>query len=183
MHRKIKINSECCFVGLKNNRLIYKCKECKEEWKRPFNKLIENFPSIYQFCEGNLNRFVTLLEGKGVYPYEHMDNREKFNETSLPHKKFFYSELNLEDITDKDYERTKKVWEVFEIRNLGEYHNLYDQTDTLFLVDVFENFRNICLNIYELDPAHFVSAPEFAWQGCLKKTGVKLELLTDFGMI
>ena len=58
---KIKINSECCFVGLKNNRLIYKCKECKEEWKSPLNKLIENFPSIYQFWNGNLNKFVVFL--------------------------------------------------------------------------------------------------------------------------
>ena len=59
---KIKINSECCFVGLKNNRLIYKCKECKEEWKRPINELIENFPSVYQFCNGDLNKFVLFIK-------------------------------------------------------------------------------------------------------------------------
>ena len=121
--KKIKINSECCFVGLKNNRLIYKRKECKEEWKRSLNKLIENFPNTYQFCEGNLNIFIMLLEGKGVYPYEYMDNLEKFNETSFPSKKAFYSELNLENITDKDYARANKVWEVFGISNLGQYHN------------------------------------------------------------
>ena len=80
---KIKINSECCFVGLKNNRLIYKCKECKEEWKRPINELIENFPSVYQFCNGDLNKFVLLLR-KGVYPYEHMDNWEKVDKNKLP---------------------------------------------------------------------------------------------------
>ena len=85
---KIKINSKFCFVGLKNNKLIYKCKECKEEWKRPLNKLIESFPSIYQFCNGNLNKFVMLLR-KGVYPYEHMDKWEKFDETALPPKKIF----------------------------------------------------------------------------------------------
>ena len=99
---KIKINSECCFVGLKNNRLIYKCKECKEEWKRPINELIENFPSIYQFCNGNLNKFVLLLR-KGVYPYEDMDNWEKFDETTIPPKEAFYSKLNLEGISDADY--------------------------------------------------------------------------------
>ena len=98
---KIKINSECCFVGLKNNRLIYKCKECKEEWKRPINELIENFPSIYQFCNGNLNKFVLLLR-KGVYPYECMDIWEKFDETILPTKEAFYGNLNLEDISSKD---------------------------------------------------------------------------------
>ena len=99
---KIKINSECCFVGLKNNKLIYKCKKCKEEWKRPLNKLIENFPSISQFCNGNSNKFVMLL-GKGVYSYEYMDSWEKFDETALPSKEAFYSNLNLENISDEDY--------------------------------------------------------------------------------
>ena len=75
---KIKINSESCFVGLKNKRLIYKCKECIEEGKRPINELIENFPSVYRFCNGDLNKFVSLLR-KGVYPYEHMDSWEKFD--------------------------------------------------------------------------------------------------------
>ena len=119
---KIKINSECCFVGLKNNRLIYKCKECKEEQKRPLNELIENFPSIYKFCNGNLNKFVLLLR-KGVYPYEYMDIWEKFDETALPPKEAFYSNLNLEDISNEDYMHTQKVWDVFEIKTLGEYHD------------------------------------------------------------
>ena len=66
---KIKINSKCCFVGLKNNRLIYKCKKCKEEWKRPLNKLTESFPNIYQFCNGDLNKFVISIR-KGVFPYQ-----------------------------------------------------------------------------------------------------------------
>ena len=178
---KIKINSECCFVGLKNNRLIYRCKECKEEWKRPINELIEKFPSIYQFCNGDLNKFVLLLR-KGVYPYEDMDNWEKFDETTLPPKEDFYSELNLEGISDEDYAHAQKVWEVFEINNRGEYHDLYVQSDTLLLADVFENFRNMCLEIYELDPVYFVSAPGLAWQTCLKKTEVKLELITDYDM-
>ena len=77
----------------------------------------------------------------------------------------------------------KKVWEIFGIRNLGEYHNLYVQTDTLLLADIFENFRNMCLNTYELDPVYFVSSPGLAWQACLKKAGVKVELLTDYDMV
>ena len=115
-----------------------------------------------------------LLGGKGVYPYEYMDSWEKSNETSLPPKKAFYSELNLEDVTGKDYARAQKIWEVFGIRNLDEYHDLYVQTNTLLLADIFENFRNMCLNIYELDPVYFVSALGLAWQACLKKTEVKL---------
>ena len=137
---------------------------------------------MYQFCNGDLNKFVLLLR-KGVYPYEDMDSWEKFDETSLPDKKAFYSNLNLEDISDEDYAHAQKVWDVFEINNLGEYHDLYVQSDTLLLADVYENFRNMCLNIYELDPVYFVSAPGLAWQACLKKTGVKLELLTDIDML
>ena len=87
---KLQINSECCFLDLKNNRLIYKCKECNEEWKRPINQLIENLPSISKFCNGNLNKFVMLLR-KGVCPYEYMDSWEKVDETTLPPKEAFYS--------------------------------------------------------------------------------------------
>ena len=112
-----------------------------------------------------------------------MDSWEIFGETSLPDKEAFYSELNLEDITDEDYEHAQKVWKVFGIKNLGEYHDLYVQSDTLLLADVFENFRDKCIEIYELDPAHFLSAPGLAWQACLKKTKVKLELLTDIDML
>ena len=120
---------------------------------------------------------------KGVYPNEDMDRWEKFNETSLPDKKAFYSKLNEEDITDKDYAHAQKVWEVFEIKNRGEYHDLHVQCDTLLLADVFENFRDKCIKIYEFDPAHFVSAPGLAWQAYLKKTEVNLELLTDTDML
>ena len=98
-------------------------------------------------------------------------------------KKDFYSNLNLENISDYDYTHAQKIWDVFEIKNLTEYHDLYVQSDTLLLSDTFENFRNMCLNIYELDPTYFVSAPGLAWQACLKKTGVKLELLTDIDML
>ena len=111
-----------------------------------------------------------------------MDSWEKFDETTLPPKEAFYSNLNLEDISDEDYAHAQKVWDVFEIDNCGEYHDLYVQSETL-LADVFENFRNMYLEIYELDPVYFVSAPGLAWQTCLKKTEVKLELLTDHDMI
>ena len=69
------------------------------------------------------------------------------------------------------------------LKNLGEYHDLYVQSDTLLLADVFENFRNMCIKVHELDPAHFLSAPGLAWQACLKKTGVELELITNVDML
>ena len=118
--------------------------------------------------DGDLNKFVLSLR-KGVYPYEYMDSCERFNETLLPPKKTFYSELNVEDITDKDYAHAQKVWGVFEIRNLSEYHDLYAQCDTLLLADAFEKFRDTCIKIYGLDSSHFLSAPGLAWQVCLKK--------------
>ena len=144
MHGQEKIRSECDFIGLKDNRLNYKCKEYNETSSKSVNDLIEKFPRTYKFCNGNLNKFVLLLR-KGVYPYEYMDSWERFNETSLPPKKSFYSELDLADISDKDYLHARKVWDVSEIRTLGEYHDLYVQTDTSLLLDVFEKCRDTCI--------------------------------------
>ena len=109
-----------------------------------------------------------MLLRKGVYPYEDMDSWEKLNETELPPKKDFYSKINLEDISDEDYKHAQKVWDVFKIKNLGEYHDLFVQSDTLLLSDIFKNFRNMCLNIYELDPVDFVSAPGLVWQAKIR---------------
>ena len=120
---------------------------------------------------------------KGVYPYEYMDNWERLNETSLPSKESFYSNLNMENIDDIDYRHGNNVFNRFKLNNLGEYHNLYVQSDALLLADIFENFRNKCLEVYQLDPAHFLSLPGLAWQACLKKTNIKLELLTDYNML
>ena len=169
MERK-NIKSECEFIGIKNNRLNYRCKECSGKFAKPVNELIEKF----------LSKFVLLLR-KGLYEY--MDSWEKFNEKSLPNKESFYSELNKKDITDEDYTHAQKVWKLFEIKNLGEYHDLYVQTDTFLLANVFEKFRDKCIEIYGLDPSYFYSVPGLAWQACLKKTGVKLELLTDIDML
>ena len=112
-----------------------------------------------------------------------MDNWERFDETSLPNKESFYSNLNMEYIDGIDYRHGNNVVKRFKLKNFGEYHNLYVKSDTLLLADVFENFRNMCLKVYELDPAHFLSLPGLAWQACLKKTKIKLELLTDYDML
>ena len=146
----------------------YRCKECKGTSTKSINELIEKFPRMYQFCKGDLNKFVLLLR-KGVYPHEYMDSWERFSETLLPPKNDFYSELTLEDITDKDYNHAQKVFEKY-CTDMGDYHNLYVQTDTLLLADVFEKFRDKFIEIYRLDPSYFLSAPGLAWQACLKKT-------------
>ena len=179
----IDCKSELDYMLFEYNQLIFQCFDCKRNYMNDFNKeLIKRFENAYEFCNGGINKFILLL-GKGVYSYEYMDSWERFNETSLPDKKAFYSELNLEDITDKDYAHAQKVFEEFKLKNLGDYHDLYVQSDTLLLADVFENFRNMCLDIYGLDPVYFVSAPGLAWQACLKKTRVKLELLADVDML
>ena len=95
-----------------------------------------------------------------------MDDEEKFNETSLPEKDFS-GHLNIEDITDADYAHAKRVGKDFEIKHLGEYHDLFVQRDTLLFADIFENFRNMCLEIHELDPAKFLRSPGLAWQEAL----------------
>ena len=176
-----KDKSACDLIGLKI-KLCYKCKECKKVQLQPINGLIKNFSNTYEFSNRDINEFVLLLR-KGVYPYEYIGSWEKFGKT-LPDKKAFYSEFNLEDITDEDCTHAQKVFEKFKLKNLGDYHNLYVQNDTLLLADVFENFRNKCIEIYELDPAHFLSASRLLdWQACLKKTGIELELLTDIIML
>ena len=124
-----------------------------------------------------------MLLRKGVYPYEYIDGWDKFNEKIIPSKELFYSNLTLENISEADYAHGNNVFKKFNINNLGEYHDLYVKSDTLLLADVFENFRQSCLKNYELDPAHFVSLPGLAWQACLKKTNVELELLTDYDML
>ena len=115
-----------------------------------------------------------------------MDDWEKFNETSLPETEHFYSHLNMEDITDADYAHAKRVSKNFEIKKLGEYHDLYAhdlylQSNTSLLADVFENFRNMCIKIYELDPAKFLSALGLR-RPKRKKIKAKIDLLTDIDL-
>ena len=185
LHNNKCLDCKSCldYTKTKNEKLIFKCSSCKQNYEKDFNKeLIKRFASTYEFCNKNLNKFVLLLR-KGVYPYEYMDNWERYNETSLPNKESFYSNLNMENIEDIDYRHGNNVFKRFKLKNLGEYHDLYVQSDTLLLADVFENFRNTYLKVCELDPAHFLSLPGLAWQACLKKTNVKLELLTDYDML
>ena len=176
-------NSCLDYIKIKNEKLLLKCFNCNTYYKMKFNKdLIKKSKNIYSFCNNDLNKFVLLLR-KGVYPYEDMDSWKKFNETSLPSKTDFYSNLSMEDIDNIDYRLGKNVFKGFKLENLGDYHDLYVQSDTLLLADVFENFRDMCIKENELDPAHFLSLSGLAWQACLKKTNIELQLLTDYDML
>ena len=144
----------------KNEKLLLKCFNCDSYYKKKFNKdLIKKFKNTYSFCNNDLNKFVLLLR-KGVYPYEYADTWERFSEISLPSKEDFYSNLNMEDISDIDYRHANNVFKVFKLENLGNYHDLYVQNDTLLLADVFNNFRDMCIKEYELDPVYLLSYPD-----------------------
>ena len=115
------------------------CKTCNSKQDQLLDTLIEN-----------TKKFILLLK-KGVYPYEYIDSMDRFDKTSIPSIEKFYSKLQKKDINENEYKHVKKVWDVFKIKNLGEYHDLYVQADTAQVTDVFENFRSLCLKEYQLD--------------------------------
>ena len=128
-------------------------------------------------------RCESLISRKGVYPYDYMDSLLKFSEEKLPPKEKFFNRLNETHISDDVYDHARNVWEKFGLKNMGEYHDLYLKSDVLLLADVFEEFRSVCLENYQLDPAWYYTSPGLAWDAALKKTGVRLELLTDPDML
>ena len=114
---------------------------------------------------------ITHLTRKQVYPYDYMSCWEKFEETKLPQKKDFYNILTKSHISTEDYEHAVAIWNKFNLKNLGEYHDLYLKTDVLLLADVFERFRTFGLKTYSLDPAHYITLPSYAQDAMLKMTG------------
>ena len=115
--------------------------------------MIKRFANKYEFCDEDVNFLLV--------------NWKRFDETFLLDKDTFCSSLNMKEITDVDYRHAKRVFKDFNNKNIGDYRDLYVQSETFLLADVFENFRNMCLKIYELDPAHFLPAPGLVWEACL----------------
>ena len=146
-------------------------------------KLVSNLPkeSLKYTSQKFKGKKLDLMSQKGVYPYDFMDSFDKFKE-KLPSKEDFYSILNDEHITDKDYQHAQTVWDTFSLKTMGEYHDLYLKSDILLLADVFENFRRTCLEYYKLDPCHYFTSPGLSWDAMLKMTDIKLELMTDIDM-
>lgn len=124
-----------------------------------------------------------FIRQKGVFPYSYVDCFEKLEETSLPAHEDFYDKLKDENVSVEDYQRAQHVWSLFQCQTLGEYSDVYLKSDVLLLVDVFENFRTLCLDIYKLDPAQYFSLPGVSFDAMLKMTGVEIELLTDINML
>ena len=158
-------------------------------------KLVKNLSDIdfryltEEFGSKNLE----LLKQKDAYPYEYMDSFKRFGEEKLPHKKHLYSSVNDKTtsdsgekldghISDEDYLTCKKIWNKFNMKNMGDYHNHYLKKDVLLLADVFEKFIDTCLKFYKLDPCHYFSSPGLSWDAMLKMTGVKLEKISKVDM-
>lgn len=124
-----------------------------------------------------------LVTRKGVYPYEYTDCWKVLEETTLPLKKEFYSTLTGENISDEDYTHATEVWTRFGCKTLGEYSDLYLKIDILLLTDIFENFRDLCLKTYKLDPSYYYTCPGMSFDCMLKYTNVHIELLHDYDML
>ena len=144
--------------------------------------LVRGGQELFGFEKYTLKQY-ELLVHKGIYPYEYMSSWDRFEETALPPPEAFYSKLNMVGVSSDDYAHARSVWTEFGLRNLGEYHDLYLETDVILLANVFKAFRGVCLKNYGLNPAHFYMASGVAWKACLKKTGIRLELLLDPNML
>ena len=120
-----------------------------------------------------------LLLRKGVFPYEFLDSWEKMDEQQLPPRDAFFSRLNNEECKEPDYAHAMQVWGAFDCKSLRSYMELYLKTDVLLLADIFEEFRDVCIRNYGLDPAHYVSAPQLSWDSMLRITDCSLELISD----
>lgn len=124
-----------------------------------------------------------VMRRKGVFPYSYVDSFEKLEQERLPSKDQFYDTLNEEHISQSDYDRAVRVWNLFDCKTLGDYSDIYLKADVLILTDVFENFRTVCLQAYKLDPAQYYTDPGLSWDAMLRYTGVELELLVDMDML
>ena len=147
--------------------------------------LVNNLP---EGALNNLEKYFTtkqvkLLKQKGFFPYDYMDSIEKLKDTKPPPQKAFYSKLTGKGINNYNYQHVLNVWKTWKMKTFKEYLELYNITDVLLLADVFENFRDICLKNYGLDPVYYYTAPGLAWDACLKMTGVNLELLSNIDML
>ena len=157
----------------------YMDKNCEEKFKEIELRFIDSFTFMSSSLDSLVNNLAKgdhkfwgfeeysdkqreLLLRKGIYPYEYMNSWDRFNDDRLPPREQFYSSLNMSGVNDKEYEHARNVWKEFGIKNMGEYHDLYLRTDVILLANVFESFRNVCMENYGLDPAHFYTAPGLA---------------------
>ena len=175
-------NNQAVKLSHNDTNIISKCKTCLKRT----NHNIETLNGMFQFTKKisnrNIDKFMLLLR-KGVYPYEYMDSFDKFKETEWPSQEKFNSSFRNTKITYNDYKHAKNVWKTINCKTMKDYHNLFVKLDSYLLADCFENFRNECLENYQVDPCYFVSTPALALDACLKFTKVEIKLLTDFDVM
>ena len=176
---KQSINDEGFVTQHKTSFPCGECKNCKNSNKTCINPNYDNLKYTSKEFKGEK---LKLMARKGTYPYDYMDSFDKFHKTKLPMKEEFYSILNNEHISNEQYKHAQNVWDTFNLKTMGDYHDLYLKSDTLLLADVFENFRKTCLQYYKLDPCHYFTSPGLSWDAMLKMTNIKLELMTDIDM-
>ena len=146
------------------------------------DKLVKNLNDFRYLNKVFKDEQLELVKKKGIYPYGYMNSFKRFKEDKLPEKDCFFNSLKDCCISDEEYSRAIDVWKAFNIKNLGEYHDLYLKTDVLLLCDVFEKFIDVCLKNYGLVPCHYFSSPGLSWDAMLKMTGIKLEKINDIDM-
>ncbi|PKC52938.1 hypothetical protein RhiirA1_480347 [Rhizophagus irregularis] len=143
----------------------------------PLMKVVSKFTADKLNCiPENIGKYKAM---DGVFPYDWTNAWEKFDRISLPPRKGFYSLLSQKNISKEDYEHAQKVWQEFEMKNFGEYHDLYLETDVLLLANVFMNYTIMCLQDDGLDPSHYVSAPGMFNDSLYKSSGAELKLMTN----
>ena len=120
-----------------------------------------------------------LILRKGVYPYSYIDTYDKFNDVQLPSKINFYNNLNNTECSDNDYSHAELVWDKFKCKKILDYHNIYLKLDVLLLSDIWNNFRETCMNNYKLDASYYYTSPGLSWSSMLKITNIELELIND----
>ena len=145
--------------------------------------LTEQFPHTWNYFKKKwkhlkIDAFEMITE-KLIYPYSYFKSFSNFEEENLPPISSFYNELTETELNVDDYEKVTSLWNKFEMHNLGDLHDLYVETDVHLLADCFENFRQFSLKNYQLDPAHFISAPSLSWESALLHTNAKLEVPQD----
>ncbi|KAL4132044.1 hypothetical protein QTP88_009265 [Uroleucon formosanum] len=171
IYRGIRFIDTCRFMASKLSTLA------KNLLTPDFSKFRETGK---HFATSDMDLVVTR---KGVYPYEYTDEWSKLDENALPNKAEFYSILTESAIKDEEYEHAMKVWDHFECKTIGEYSDLYLKIDVLLLADIFENFRDVCMKTYNIDPAYYYTTPGFSFDAMLKYTAIKLELLSEYEML
>ena len=178
----LSVKDSFSFITASLDKLVSMTKyDNTDEKERSKWVLRDNWQSNFRYSSKNdiikTEKCLDLLTEKGIYPYDYMNSFDKFNDEHLPSKEQFYSRLTEEDITNDDYNKAKQIWKHFDIKNMGEYHDLYLKTDVLLLTDVFENFRDMCLSYYDLDPVFYYTLPNFAFDAMLKLTGIEIDLV------